>query len=248
MRRRVPDNPRTMGSHTRRPGAALALALALCAGCAGCTTGPPPPVSAGDLAQIETFPYYKVYWVGREFLGYPLTAVGGIANYNPINGESVYYGTCAGEGGLLGEGACVLPLEVTTLVFVPHSNRPLGPQQNVLIRGVPATLYSHGRSIELYSGHLAIQVSADKPASAMLAARMLRPLNASGGSGEALPPPTYCPGLVGLQPPRLAALIAQVRSRLPARACPPPPASQQHARVARRQRSATPASGRSTSG
>lgn len=220
----MPDNSRTMPSLTRRPRAAIALALALCGGCAGCTTGPPPPVSAGDLAQIETFPYFKVYWVGRQFQGASLTAVGGVANYNPINGESVYYGTCATGGGLLGEGACSLPLKVTTLVFVPHPNRTLGPQQNALVRGVPATLYSHGRSIELYSGHLAIQLTADTPAQALLAAHMLRPLNAPGDAGEALPPPTYCPGLEGPLPPRVAAVIAQVRRRLPRGACPVPPA------------------------
>jgi hypothetical protein len=178
-------------------------------------------VSAGDLAEIETFPYYKVYWGGRDFLGHPLTAVGGIANYNPINGESVYYGTCASGGGLLGEGMCNLPLLVTTLVFVPHSNRPLGPQQNRLIRGVPATLSNHGRSIELYSGHLAIQLTSDTPEHALLAAHMLRPLNASGEPGEALPPPTYCPGFVGTVGPRVRAMIAQLRRRLPPRACAP---------------------------
>ena len=219
----VPDNSRTMPSPTRRHGAAIALALALLAGCAGCTTGPPGPVSADDLAQIETFPYYKVYWVGRSFLGHPLTAVGGIANYNPINGESAYYGTCASGGGLLGEGACSLPLLVTTLVFVPHSNKSLGPQQNQLIRGVPATLYDHGRSIELYSGHLAIQLTSDTPAHALLAARTLRPLNASGTPGEALPQPTYCPGFVGAVGPRVATVMAQVRRMLPPRACPPMP-------------------------
>jgi hypothetical protein len=210
-----------MGSPTRRPGAAIALALALCAGCAGCTTGPPPPVSEGDLAQVETFPYYKVYWAGRDFAGHPLTAVGGVANYNPINGESVYYGTCASGGGLLGEGACTLPLQVTTLVFTPHTNRPLGPQQNELIRRVPATLYNHGRSIELYSGHLAIQLTSDTPEHALQAAHLLRPLNAAGAAGEALPPPTYCPGFVGALPRHVARVMAEVRRRLPPRACPP---------------------------
>jgi hypothetical protein len=207
----------------RRAAAGIALALVLGTACAGCTTGPPPPISAQELAQVETFPYYKVYWTGRDFLGNALTAAGGIDNYNPLNGESVYYGSCASGGGLLGEGTCSLPLQVTTLVWVPHSNRALGPQQNGLIRGVPATLYGHGRSIELYSGHLAIALTADTPADALLAAHSLRPLNAAGAPSEALPPPTYCPGLVGPLGPRVAALMARVRHRLPARACPPMP-------------------------
>jgi hypothetical protein len=212
-----------MASRGRRAVAGIASALVVGGACAGCTTGPPPPVSAQELAEVETFPYYKVYWTGRDFLGNALTAVGGIDNYNPLNGESVYYGSCASGGGLLGEGTCNLPLQITTLVWVPHSNRALGPQQNALIRGVPATLYGHGRSIELYSGHLAIALTADTPAHAILAARLLRPLNAAGGPGEPLPPPTYCPGLVGPLSPRVAAVIAGVRSRLPVRACPPMP-------------------------
>jgi hypothetical protein len=200
-------------------------------------------VSAQELAQVETFPYYKVYWVGRSFLGNALTAVEAIENYiyTPLDGESIYYGSCASGGGLLGEGTCKLPLEVKTLVWVPHSNRTLGPQQNALVRGVPATLYSHGRSIELYSGHLAILLTSDTPAHAMLAARSLRPLNASGAPGEALPPPTYCPGFVGPLPRPVASIMAGVRSRLPRRACPHPSAPRRRARHAA---SAPPSPGR----
>jgi hypothetical protein len=184
-----------------------------------CTTGPPPPVSSQELAQGETFPYYKLYWVGRHFLGHPLTAVDGVANYDPAIGQSVYYGSCSSRGGLLGEGSCKLPLQITTLIYVPHSNKVLGQQQNRLIRGVPASIYNNGRSIELYTGHLAIEISSDTAANALRAARRLRPLNAPGAPGEALPVPTYCPGLYGPLPPEEASLIAHVRARLPRRAC-----------------------------
>jgi hypothetical protein len=192
-----------------------AVAVAGCLALAGCATGPPPPVGAQELSYAETFPYFKLYWVGREFDGRPLTAVDGLASYEPDSGESVYYGGCEPHGGLLGEGACQLPLRITSVIYVPHSNGVLGPQSNRLLRGVPAVLYDHGRSIELYSGHLAIDVSAAKPADALLAVRLLRPLNAPGAPGEPLPPPTYCPGLVGA----VAGHLARVLAALPDRAC-----------------------------
>jgi hypothetical protein len=194
--------------------------LALSLGASACTTGPPPPVSAQELAGGETFPYYKLYWVGRYFYGHPLTAVDGLANYDPAVGQSVYYGNCSSGGGLLGEGSCKLPLQVTTGIYTPHSNRDLGRQQNRVIRGVPASIYNAGRSIELYTGHLSIEIAANTAADALRAARSLRPLNAPGAPGEALPEPTYCPGLYGPLPPEEAALIARVRARLPRRACP----------------------------
>jgi len=212
-----------------------ALALLVCATCAACTTGPPPPVSSAELAQGETFPYYKVYWVGRYFLGQPLTAVDGLATYVPVNGENAYYGSCASGGGLLGEGACNLPLQITSLIYVPHSNRPLGTQENVIVRGVPATIYHEGRSIQLYTGHIVIELTADSAADAMLAAHMLRPLNAPGAAGEPLSLPTYCPRLYGPNAPPVEPALARVRRGLPRGACPPPPQSEAKAnRPARR--------------
>ncbi len=225
--RAVPDNPRVMFTLGRRVSVRTALALlvgAACAACAACTTRPPPPVSPAELAQGETFPYYKVYWVGRYFLGHPLTAVDGLATYVPVNGESTYYGSCASGGGLLGEGACNLPLQITSLIYVPHSNRPLGTQENVIVRGVPATIYGEGRSMQLYTGHIVIELTAESAADAMLAAHMLRPLNAPGAADEPLSPPTYCPRLYGPNAPPVEPVIANLRRQLPRRACPPPPA------------------------
>ena len=85
----------------------------------------------------------------------------------------------------------------------------------MLLRGVPATVYDEGRSIELYSGRVAIDIFSDTYARAHAAALQLRPLNATGSATGPLPPPVYCPGLYGAQEPRLRHAMAN----LPAHAC-----------------------------
>src|ERR1700720_107823 len=160
----------------------LALALTLLAAMAlasGCGTAHPPRLEPAALAEAQTFPYYKLYWVGPSFIGRPLAAVDGLKGYSTAIGDSVYYGDCVNGKGLLGGGgSCLLPLQVTTVIYRLHSNSALGTQRNALIRGVPATIYDEERSIELYSGRMAIDVFSDTLAHALLAANELRPLNA----------------------------------------------------------------------
>jgi hypothetical protein len=197
----------------RAPALALLAAAALIAGCG---TTHPPALERTALAEAQTFPYYRLYWVGPSFLGKPLAAVDGLKSYSIAVGDSVYYGDCVSGKGLLGGGgSCLLPLQVTTVIYRLHSNSALGPQRNMLIRGVPATLYDEERSIELYSGRLAIDVFSDTPAHALLAANQLRPLNAPGSASGKLPPPVYCPGLSGPTSPALQAVM----SGLPGHPC-----------------------------
>ncbi len=117
--------------------------------------------------------------------------------------------------GILGGGSCVLPLQVTTVIYELHSNTALGPQRNVVVRGVPATVYDGGRSIELYSGRVAIDVFSNSYAHAIAATQALLPLNAPGSASGDLPPPIFCPGLSGPQ----SAAVKRVMEALPARAC-----------------------------
>ncbi len=183
---------------------------------AGCGTEHPPAIERTALAEAQTFPYYKLYWVGPSFIGKPLATVDGLKGYSTAIGDSVYYGDCVNGKGLLGGGgSCLLPLQVTTVIYRLHSNSALGPQRNILIRGVPATVYDEERSIELYSERLAIDVFSDTPAHALLAADQLRPLNAPGSASIKLPPPVYCPGLSGPVPPALRPAL----SRLPGQPC-----------------------------
>ncbi|HEY7830450.1 MAG TPA: hypothetical protein VIC06_07800 [Solirubrobacteraceae bacterium] len=194
------------------------LLVALCA-CmvlaSGCSTGQPRPLSAQALQEAETFPYYPIYWVGRNFGSYPLTAADGKKGYSSAIGDSVYYGDCVRDKGILGGGSCQLPLQVTTVIYRLHSNATLGTQRNALIRGVPAVIYDEGHSIELYSGRQAIDIFSDTFAHAMQAAEGLRPLNAPGSATGPLPAPVYCPGLTG---PRSKPL-RRTMSHLPEHAC-----------------------------
>lgn len=199
----------------KRAGLALlaACAVTLATGCA--STGPPGLVGSGELAEARTFPYYRIYWVGPRFAGLPLAAVDGLKGYNKEIGDSVYYGNCVEGKNVFGSGSCRLPLQVTTSIYRLHDNGALGAQHNVLIRGVPAAVFDEGRTIELYSGRLAIDVYSDTPAHALAGARLLRPLNASGSVAEPLPPPVFCPGLAGAQ----EAAVERAMLHLPGRAC-----------------------------
>jgi len=190
-------------------GACLALALS------GCSTGQPKPISAIELAEAQSFPYYKTYWVGPTFAGARLAAADGLNGYIPTIGDSVYYGDCVQSKGIFGGGSCQLPLQITTVIYRLHSNAALGSQRNTVIRGVPATVYDGGRSIELYSGRVAIDVFSNTLAHALAAAQELRPLNAPGAASGPLPPPVYCPGLSGSQSHKLEHIMAT----LPLHAC-----------------------------
>jgi len=196
----------------------VSLALAtLCAALAagGCATGHPRPITAGTLAEAEIFPYFRVYWVGSSFADQPLAAADGQVGYNSGVGDSVYYGDCVQRKGIFGGGSCLLPLQVTTVIYGLHSNATLGPQSNTVIRGVPATVYDEGRSIELYSGRVAIDIFSDSFSHAYQAALELRPLNAPGSTSGKLPFPVYCPGLSGAMNSELSRVMAS----LPGRAC-----------------------------
>lgn len=199
----------------RRASPALAL-LAVAALAAGCGTVHPPPLNSAGLAEAQTFPYFRLYWAGPSFVGRPLAAVDGMRSYSTGIGDSVYYGDCVNGKGLLGGGgSCELPLQVTTVIYRLHSNGALGQQRNVLVRGVPATIYDEGHSLEIYSGRLAIDISSDTLSHALLAANQLRPINAPGSVSGDLPAPVYCPGLYGYEPSD----VRRAMSKLPGEPC-----------------------------
>ena len=192
---------------------AALLALALLA--AGCGTEHPRAIASDELAEAQTFPYYPVYWVGPDFQGHPIAAADGLRNYIEKIGDSVYYGDCVQSKGIFGGGSCLLPLQVTTVIYHLHANSALGAQHNIIVRGVPATVYDEGRSIELYTGRQAIDIFSDTYAHAIGAATQLRPLNAPGSSTADLPAPVFCPELAGV----VEGEVSRVMASLPGRAC-----------------------------
>jgi len=210
----------TSTTNDRRPARAVRAALTLVAvlvavAAAGCGTSHPSPLPASDLAEAQTFPFYKIYWAGPRFDGRPLAAVDGLNGYIPKVGDSVYYGDCVQSKGIFGGGSCELPLQVTTVVYVLHSNATLGAQSNMLIRGVPATVYDEGRSIEIYTGRVAIDIFSDNFTHALQASEELRTLNAPGSASGDLPAPIYCPGLSGA----VSTAVAHVMASLPHNVC-----------------------------
>jgi hypothetical protein len=201
----------------RRATRAALTVAAICAVLAagGCGTSHPPPIAASELAEAQTFPYFRVYWVGPSFDGHPLAAADGLKGYIDTVGDSVYYGDCVQGKGIFGGGSCQLPLQVTTVIYALHSNAALGAQSNMLVRGVPATVYDEGRAIEIYTGRVAIDIFSDTFAHALQASSELRPLNAPGSSSVNLPAPVYCPGLSG----SVDGSLARAMANLPRHAC-----------------------------
>ena len=193
----------------------LIAALGVALGASGCSTSAPRPLVGLALAEAQTFPYFPVYWAGPRFEQWPIAAADGTRSYLANIGDSVYYGNCVSGKGLLAGGNCLLPLQVTTVIYGIHSNATLGPQENRLLRGVPATIYDEGRSIELYSGRVAIDVFSDQLSHALAAVQKLYPINAPGSAAENLPLPVYCPGLSGPEPADVRAVMVH----LPRRAC-----------------------------
>jgi hypothetical protein len=206
----------TRAVRRHRPLAAVAVALLCALAAAGCGgTEHPGPISPRELAEAQTFPYYRVYWVGPSFENGHISAADGLRGYLERIGDSVYYGDCVKSKGIFGGGSCVLPLQVTTVIYRLHSNAALGPQRNTVVRGVPATIYDNGHSIEVYTGRVAIDIFSDSLAHALTAAQHLRPINAPGSASGPLPPPVYCPGLSGPATGR----VARVMASLPRDAC-----------------------------
>jgi hypothetical protein len=209
----VPSTSKPLRVGARVALAILAACLAVAAG--GCGTSQPGELSASELSEAQTFPYFRVYWVGHSFDGRPLAAADGLRGYIEKVGDSVYYGDCVNSKGILGGGNCLLPLQVTTVIYVLHSNTALGAQHNMVLRGVPATVYDEGRAIEIYSGRVAIDIFSDTYAHALKASEELLPLNAPGSASSNLPPPVYCPGLSGPQ----STSVVRVMADLPGHVC-----------------------------
>jgi hypothetical protein len=170
--------------HRLRPRpAALAGAAATLACCAlalgGCgDTLQDRPIAHNTLETLLVAPY-PVYWAGRSFRGLNITE----ATHDPSGAFSVQYGDCV-EGG---QSTCVPAVRVVTSPdnsFIPGGSTP---QRAGHVRGVVSVVAQRGRTIEIPTGGVIVNVYADSPHLASAAADTVVPINEPGVPGGPLP-------------------------------------------------------------
>ncbi len=157
------------------PSLAALCALA-CAGCASTLQDQPIPHNVLESVVAAPFP---VYWLGGSFHGLAITE----ATHDPGGAFMLGYGNCI-EGG---QSSCVLRLRVVTSPdnsFLPGGS---SPQQHVNIRGAPAVLALGGRTIEIATGGVILDIYAQNAALAAEAAATAVPINAPGAPAASLP-------------------------------------------------------------
>ncbi len=111
----------------------------------------------GDARRSRDVPLLPRLLGGTRFAGQPLAAADGQKNYDSGIGDSVYYGDCVHRKGIFGGGNCLLPLQVTTVIYGLHSNvdarpaaqhgDPRGPGRRLRRRALDRALQrAHWRS------------------------------------------------------------------------------------------------------
>lgn len=122
---------------------------------------------------------FVVYWLGETYARLPITEV----LKDPSGAITFKYGNCLRAG----NNSCVTPLRVVTSPdnsFLPGGDAPV---REATIRGVPAVVANRGMTIEIPTGGVVVDVSADTSMLAAEAAERVAPINAAGAPGEPLP-------------------------------------------------------------
>jgi hypothetical protein len=152
----------------------LAAAAAL-AGCASDTITIPDR-SELDVAGLRATARVRVYWVGEEFGGLPLSYA---------SETSVLYGTCEARGGWFSDGGCHVPIQIQQEPFsMGNWKSALGCRGLRSFRGVPAV---HQKGLVLFTGSRYVMIVARSAEEELRIGRALRPLN--GPQQRKLPPP-----------------------------------------------------------
>jgi hypothetical protein len=210
-----------MTTTTLRRLASSAVVVIAASLLSGCATHPAGPISEQDLAVARSFRLFTVYWVGRSFDGVALTAADTQRDYNAVAGERVYYGNCDKPSSVVSTVGCRLPLEIATVEYYKIDSRRnigLGTRTVTAIRGVPAVIFDGGRSIQLYTAKLAIDIYADTPERATAAAQLVGPMNrTAGGRSGALKLPVFAKDI----DPRLRVIEHQLTAARAAAAAAP---------------------------
>ena len=158
------------------------LALGLCAltfGACGDTLQDQ-PISHTTLESLLLAPD-PVYWLGGSFGGMAITE----ASQDPGGAFSVQYGDCAAGG----QNTCVSRLRVVT--SPDNSFLPVGsqPHRTVRIRGVAGVVAQGEQTIELPTAGVVVDIYANSPTLARVAAETTVPINGAGVPAGPLPAP-----------------------------------------------------------
>jgi hypothetical protein len=137
------------------------------------------PVEPSFLEPLVMQVEYPVYWLGGTFDGLPIISVA----RDPGGAYTIKYGNCR-QGG---ENVCVTPLEIVT--SPDNSFRPGGstPERALALRGISGTLAQNGRTIEVSTGGVVVDLYADSAALARAAAERMVTINGAQLPGAPLP-------------------------------------------------------------
>jgi len=176
----VVPTPRRYPAGVRPSARSLAALAALCtialAGCGNVVQAKPIPHNILESMLLAPYP---VYWLGGTFQGLTVTE----ASHDPSGAFAVQYGDCL-EGG---QGTCVPPLRVVTSPdnsFLPGGS---SPSHRADVRGVAAAVTQAGRTIEIPTGGVVVDIYASNPRLAAAAAQTVVPINARGAPQAAMP-------------------------------------------------------------
>jgi hypothetical protein len=174
--------PRTSLPRARALAAPAAL-LALCAlGLGACAnTLQDQRVAPSFLEPLVMQDEYPVYWLGGAFHRLAIISVA----RDPSGAYAIKYGDCL-QGG---ENVCVTPLQIVT--SPDNSFRPGGStaQRPLSVRGVRSILAQGGKTIEVPTGAVVVDIYADSPALARAAAETMVGINLDQVPGTPLPRP-----------------------------------------------------------
>jgi hypothetical protein len=157
-------------------GAAIAVCAPLLTGCGDTLQDKPIPHNILETMVVAPFP---VYWLGERFGKLAITE----ANHDASGAFSVQYGDCL-QGG---QGTCTAPLKIVTAP--DNSFLPAGDarSETASVRGIPARLTAAGRTIEIPTGGVVVNIFARDAATARSAARGIAAINRPVSPGQPLP-------------------------------------------------------------
>ena len=160
---------------------ALSIAALCAVSIAGCAdTLQDKPIQHSVLESLIVAPV-PVYWLGASFQGLAVTD----AVHDPSGAFTVQYGDCV-EGG---QATCVPPLRVVTSPdnsFLPGGS---APERTAPLRQVQAVVTRGGRTIEIATGGVVVDIYARDARVAAAAARTVVPINRVGAPEAPLPAP-----------------------------------------------------------